>query len=681
MFAKSMPYALGFCMALPLTGNAKDAEVIDVSASRADAPIEQIGSMDLAIEQVEFTPGGASVIDLDEDLSGRVMTTADLFRFDPGVYAQQGSVPSDARLSVRGGGATRRYGSRGLSLLIDGIPANSVDGSFYTRAWDTMALDHIQVMRGANGLSWGGNQVGGAVNFVMKNGRNAGGNHYQLELGSFETKRLHVSHGHAKGDTDAYVGLSYADSDGYRDNQEWRNIHFNANVGKEWSGDVSSRFYLLYSDSDAGLASGLSKSDALNDPTKSNNFGPEDRDLATLRIAQNTRFNIGDTQADFYTYYQALDFDHLTNAGIAFGTARNLIDYETDEMGFGLRTNTDLAKGAQVRMLRTSVGFNTGVNEVRGASQVFRGFPPVSLANDYDDTSTNVQLYAEYEHGLSRDLAVIAGFGWQYGSREREINAGNLNTSKVAFDQEYDGTTPRLGLLYTPNEALTLYANLSRAFEIPALSEADDALAAQQADTAEMGVRFKLKRVSGELTLYRSKIKDDFIDNEVSPGRYAPTNADTERQGVESAISFDVLQKGPLDVALDGAWQWNDFTFDGGANDGKRLPGIAEHVLSARLRVADAGGQWATALAAEHLSGMEVNNANTLAPSDSFTVFNLSGEMALSPKLSLYAVLNNLTDKRYVNNVTINPFGGASNPAAYSPGDGRSFYVGIKGHF
>lgn len=681
MFLTRTILAINISMAMLPSAYATDTDVIEVSASRGAHPLVEFGSLDLAIERVEFTPGGASVIDVNEDLSGRVMTTADLFRFDPGVYAQQGSVPSDARLSVRGSGASRRFGSRGLTLLIDGIPANSVDGSFYTRAYDSRSIDHIAVMRGANGLPWGGNQLGGAVNFALQNGRNATGTHYQAELGSFSTKRAHVSHGHVQGDLDAYIGASYGSSDGYRDNQEWQNKYLNANIGSVWGDNARSRFYLLYSDSDAGLASSLTKSDASDDPTKSNNFGPEDRDLETIRIAQNTQFDLGNTEVNLYTYYQHLDFDHLTTTGIAFGTARNLIDYETDEFGLGLRTSTEFDGSPHARILRTSVVLNTGVNEVRGASQVFMGFPPVSLKNDYDDTSENAQLYAEYEHGLSHELAVIAGFGWQWGSRERDINSGNLNVRKSDFDESYEGTTPRLGLRYQPNDAVTLYTNISRAYEIPALSEADDALSAQRASTAEIGGRFQLPRVRGELTVYSSRVQDDFIDIETSPGSFTPVNADTQRRGIESAISYDVVQKGPVDATLDGAYQWNDFEFDGGPNDGKRLPGIAEHVVTARLRVGDAGGKWLAALSAEHLSGMEVNNANTLAESDSFTVLNLSGEYSLSRQFALYGVVNNLTDKRYVNNVTINPFGGSTDPAAYSPGDERSLYVGIKGTF
>jgi len=131
-------------------------------------------SIQAAEERIALLPGAASLI-TPEDWTGRTRNPEEIFQFDPGVYARSRGLSNDTRLSVRGSGIQRRFGDRGVSLLLDGIRANDSDGSFYFRAIDPLSIDHIEVYRGANGLAYGGNQLGGAINIVQKNGLNAPG--------------------------------------------------------------------------------------------------------------------------------------------------------------------------------------------------------------------------------------------------------------------------------------------------------------------------------------------------------------------------------------------------------------------------------------------------------------------------------------------------------------------------
>jgi len=649
---------------------------IDV-LSTAATPLDSLDGISASTTRLEALPGGASIIDINQDLSGQVLTTADLFKMDPGVYAQSGSVPFDTRISVRGSGATRRYGNRGLTLLIDGMPANNVDGSFYTRAYDPLTTSYIAVARGANGLSLGGSQIGGAVNFVQKNGRTDPGLTTILEAGSFETVRTHASFGTADENKDTFISATWGESDGYRTKQDWENVNLTANHGFTWGNDFSTRFYVLYSDSDAELASSLTKDEAYHDPKKSKNNGHEDRDLSTFRLSQKTTGSFGSTEFTAFTYYQILDFDHTTDDS----DKPNIIDYDTDEVGLGFRTTTQLSNDA-ARIIRTSFLYNYGVNEIGGASRVYNGGMfcfPCSMKNDRDDTSENIQTYIEYEHGLSDTLALIAGTGWQYSQRERDVNNSNVNTSVSDFEIDYEGWTPRVGLVYKPNEHLDIYANLSQSYEAPALSEADDSLKAQEAVTYEVGTRFDYGRVNGEISYYKSDITDDFIDFETGGSSYSTVNKDTQREGIESGLNIALLgDSSPHQLWWENVYRWNNFTFDGGTLSGNKLPGIAEHNIVSRLRLTAPDKAWDVSLTAEHLSGLEVTNENDLPTSKAFTIYHLAGEKQVSQNVALTLAINNLTDKTYVNTVTVNPFGSPSNPTAYSPGNGIEAYIGAR---
>jgi len=352
-----------------------EVELEEVVVTAAAHDEIRIDSLDQVQQRVNRVPGGASVIDLNTEILGQIVTTADVFRFEPGVYAQSGSVPNDARISVRGSGLTRRFGNRGLTLLIDGIPANNVDGSFYTRAYDRQNIEYVSVYRGANGLPYGGTQLGGAIDFVQKNGRTAPGFSATGEYGTYESARANVSYGFHEGAVDGFGSVSWAESDGYRDHQSWRDFHGNANLGIQWAEQAITRFYFLYNESKADLASGLRKQLALNDPRRSRNSSVEDRDLATLRVSQKTVFQVEDTEFLFYSYYQNLDFDHTTSVN-----PTNLIDFDTDEFGFGVRTETKYDMFGLEHNLRVNSGFNWGQNEVGGTSRRFVGFPTFGLA-------------------------------------------------------------------------------------------------------------------------------------------------------------------------------------------------------------------------------------------------------------------------------------------------------------
>ena len=80
------------------------------------------------------------------------------------------------------------------------------------------------------------------------------------------------------------------------------------------------------------------------------------------------------------------------------------------------------------------------------------------------------------------------------------------------------------------------------------------------------------------------------------------------------------------------------------------------------------------ALSADWLpQGFVVDNENTLE-TDGFVNLRLSGEVKLTDNVQLYGGIDNLFDETFANNVTINPSG----DDFVDPGDGRSFYAGLK---
>ncbi len=644
--------------------------------------ISEQDSLEAAQERVAEQPGGASIV-TPEDWTGRTIAPEEIFQFDPGVFARSRGVGNDTRLSVRGSGLQRQFGDRGVTLLLDGIPANDADGSFYFRTIDPFSISHIETFRGANGLPFGGNQLGGAINIVQRNGLNTPGGRLQLEYGRHDTFRSHISYGGSDKHWDYYLGYSYGESDGYRGRQGSDNFNINANVGYHWDKNAVTRFYFLFSESDAELSGSLTRDEFLTNPRQagSNRTDAADRDLKTIRFGQRTEWNTQNGQWSFYTNYQYLDFDHLINEGLF--RFNRLIDYNSHDFQVGVHGEEEWTFHGLQNTARIDTRFNYGFQDEDG----FTGFvtPGRSSSNiDRDNIATNFQLYVQNDTTFADRHHLILGAGLVYNRREVDIGSGD-ETGDLSGTINDTGLVYRIGYLYEPNDQVQLFANFSQSFEGSPFSEVGtslnpsfDELDPQIAQTFEIGTRFENSWANGELVLYQSFVNDEFIDEEIALGVTTTTNLDAIHRGIEAALTVDVteiagIESGPQ-LFFDQSYQYNDFEIDEGNNNGNRLPGVSEHVYSGRVRVQDRSQRWKAALSAEWLpEGFVVNNENTLSTAG-FVNWRLSGEVKVHEGVSLYGGIDNLFDRRFVNTVSINPAGNAF----IDPANGRAAYVGMK---
>ena len=81
----------------------------------------------------------------------------------PGVYVQNAyNFTQDARISIRGFGATAAFGIRGIKLIADGIPETTPDGTGQLDNLNLDLIDDIQIIRGSASSLYG-NASGGAI--------------------------------------------------------------------------------------------------------------------------------------------------------------------------------------------------------------------------------------------------------------------------------------------------------------------------------------------------------------------------------------------------------------------------------------------------------------------------------------------------------------------------------------
>ena len=638
--------------------------------------LNQVHSIEVAKERIELTPGGSSIID-SADWTGRVAKPEEIFQLDPGVYARSSGTGNDTRLSVRGSGLQRRFGDRGVSLLLDGVPINTADGSFYFRVIDPLSIDYIETFRGGNGLRFGATQLGGAIQIYQKTGANSPGGQTIAEVGSYETYRFRTEYGAQKDKWDYFLGYTFSETDGFRDRQNSETHNFNFNLGYQWSDTSQTRFHFLFNDSDALLASSLTEEEFRDDPQQSQPGINEatDRDLQTFLIGQVTKWGDKSSEWRFYTNYNYQDLDHLT--GLGPFTFNNLVDFDIDELSTGLTGHHDYTFGGIENRLHVSASAEYGRNEVGGFSGFVGPFGEPGI-NQREDTATNAKLYFENDTILNKKHHLIAGLGYIWTERRR--NVGALDENSTGFSSTQEGFLWKAGYLYEQSDKIQYFANISQSFEAAPFVEVEepDIANPQEAITYEAGTRFQNDWLKGELTVYFAEVNEEFIFEELvaGSGLFDVTNADTTHFGIEAAAAIDLNTAFDLDLPMqlnfDLSYQLNDFEFTEGALDGNQIPVVSEHVIASKLTASN--DKWRTSVSVDWLpSGLYADNLNTIE-TDGYAIVDLDLEYQLNPKVSLYGGVSNLFDESFVSTVTVNP----TSDSFINPGDGRAAYFGVK---
>ncbi|HUD50848.1 TonB-dependent receptor family protein [Parvibaculum sp.] len=646
--------------------------------------------IDEAIQQLSRVPGAVTVVDPDSFKDKYTANLEDAFAFTPGVFATK-RYGQEVRLSIRGAGLSRSYHLRSIELLSNGVPLNLADGSGDFQEVDPATVQHIEVYRGGDGLQYGAASLGGAINIVSPTAYTAQAeNLLRIEGGSFGTVRGHGEVARILGDTDFFASLTGLTSEGWRDHSKEKTARISANVGHKFNTDVETRFYLNANSVDQELPGTLTYSKAQSDPESASASalsGNQQRNTRTLRFANKTSFALdGDAKLDigayagyyhlFHPIYQVLD-QGATNLG-AFTR------YTDEGELFGHRDVVTVG----ARYGRTALTGNNYQN-VKGS----RG----ALLQESTQISTTAVLYAENAFYVVPDIAVVTGVQGLNAVRRYTTDVVSSGAHKKD-DADFTSASPKLGLLWDVTPTTQAFANVTRSYEPPIMSDLTQSLGAgtqftpmdpQRGLTYEAGTRGSEGPVTWDITAYRAEIRDELVNFTTSPSIPAATfNArKTLHQGVEASLALDIgalaLEKLlPQDdrLTLEQVYTWSDFSFEDDAVYGdNKLAGTVPHVYAAALRYRSHRG-WDIAPKIDWVpDGGYVDYANTFkAPG--YVTFGIEGGVDVTEGLRIFADARNLADRRYISNyTTVTTY--APSQEDFYPGEGRSVFVGLTASF
>jgi iron complex outermembrane receptor protein len=642
---------------------------------------EVIEVIEQAREELKTVPGGTALVAFPEIRQSLAHNLKDVLGFTPGVLAQPRFGADETQLSIRGSGLRNNFHMRGLNVLIDGVPSQEADGFSDFESLDLLTTQRIEVWKGANALRYGGNSMGGAVNFITHTGETAAPLAITLEGGGFGLFKAQVSSGMVRGPFSYYVSASDTELEGYRDHSQQGRQRIYGNVVWNANDRTRVRVDVLYANNAEKLPGALTPAEFAVNPRGAD---PTNVQQDWGRFYNYMRVGVGVTRLigtghefTFHVFGQYRNMDH---------PIFQVIDQDARNFGGEIRYNfTGTWRGKRSRFV---AGFAPQLGNTGDRRWINNNGQRGALASTFATESRNYGFYFEEQLDVVPSFTLVAGGRADWS--QRNFNDTFLVDGDRTDRRTYSAFSPKIGFLWHAMENAQVFGNISRSYEPPLQLELTSfgapgflPLSAQDAWQVEFGTRGQIgARWNWDAAFYNAEINNEIVNLNVQPFPGAPFTIPSYRNvpnsrhtGIELGTGATVKQG--LFCASDrltwrAAYTWSRFRFvDDAAFGDNQIPGAPRHYLRTELRY-DAHGFWLAPNLEWSPSSYFVNSTNT-ARNSSYAVLSLKAGYDWR-KVGFYLEAANLADRKYSGSVQVDNAVGRY----LEPSNGRSVYGGLR---
>ena len=561
---KMLPIKLMGCGLLSLTINPVSSLAQDMEAAAENKVYELdefvVTDQFLFSDQVNALKTPTPVIDVPQSLSITSAADISLRGFDsvgdivdytPGVNMNQGEGHRDA-VVFRGILSTADF-------FVDGVRD---DVQYYRSLYN---VEQVEILRGPNALLFGRGGAGGVLNRVTKKAEiGQDFNAYSLSLDSFGASEIYLDKNVAINETSAFRLNAYFDTfENHRDFSDGTGYGVNPSFKFELSDQTTLDVSVEAIDYDRSIDRGIPQGADGKPATELNDivFGDPDlnkSEFESLSFRALLQHSFSDTlkgifsasYIDYDKLYQnfyASSYDETVNPdlviidGYVDTTARqnfvlsgNLVA-ELDNgnvkhtLLFGAefidsssendRYNPDFDPDPAVN--DDEFEFSISARNVPGVGFNAGGLSAGPFTHLNDDTETDLTVYSLYvqdEIELTDQLTAIIGA--RYDSFDIEVTDNEPGASDSGSQKDTE-VTPRAGLVFKPEENISLYASYSQTF-VPQSGEqfanlGDEGLNPDEFTNLEAGVKWDLED-DQSVTLAIFKIDQDLVADDGAGG-------------------------------------------------------------------------------------------------------------------------------------------------------------------
>lgn len=632
----------------------------------------------------------------------------------PGALVQSRYGTSDVRIVIRGFGArgagdrSNAGTSRGVRVLLDGMPETEPDGRTAFDNIDLAAAEGIEVIRSNASALWG-NAAGGVINVRTVPNVSAPYASVEMQSGSFGLQRVVARSGVPIGDGGvAYASVVNTTFDGWRRNSDARRVTANVGLAAPVGADTRVEVHLTGTNNLFHIPGPLNWDQVQADPQQAN---------ATYFSRDERRYNrlarLGASVEHRFDARQSLSVMAYVNPKFLQRSERGTFrDFTRYHGGANLAYN-------RVDPVTPTVTnrFTLGLDQAyQDGAILFYSLSPTggrgtTLADNKKEGAYNSGLFVENE------LTVRDRLGLTVGARADAIAYyyQNFIRPKINASRTFAQITPKLGASWRVSPTHQLYANLGGGVEAPAGNETDPASTFGQdtvtalnplldpirSFTYEVGTKQVVaSRATGALVRglsYDVAAYLTTVRNEIVPyrgGRFYFTAGRARRVGAEGSLRVDLRGDMRVEQALTLSRNtYREYLVDsvhygrpGKFADyaGKRIVGIPDWFSTTALSWAPPAAPLGLALqgSLQGTGGYFADDANTVRiPRAQILAFGVRADRLAAvggTTIAASVSVENATDRRWIGSAFLNPDVVAGKPLAFEPGMPRTVLVQVK---
>ncbi len=628
----------------------------------------------------------------------RMIAADEPLKLVPGVKVDNQANGERVHLSIRGQGILTERGIRGIKILLDGIPVNDPTGfapDFFDVDWST--VERVEVLRGPGASLYGGSSSGGIINIITQNGSSKplsgqglityGSNNFFKGLGQFGGLVNNVNY---------RVSYSREYGDGYRNHTHFFGNNIYGKATYTPNKYISLTPIISYSEKYHENPEGINLQQYQQDPKQSNPDAiPFNEYLETNRIIAGLVGTVNINPMHDFNFNIYTKRTLFTEANNHTFNDRNIVT-----PGASLQYNVHFG-GKKVRnhvSVGTDLQWQTILEKRVENDHTVRG---LDLLSDQKIEQRGLSAFLIDRIELGDKVDIIGSV--RYDDIRNSLSDKLKTNFDASGEANFNKTTGRLGVTFTPVSNISIYANVGQGFLPPATEEL-----AQNPDNfggfnthlvpatslgEDIGVRGTIKDIlyydiggfylTTENDFDRYRITDPLRNQET----FYKTEGSSRRFGLEVYGKFTPVKQ--LTVQL--AYTYSNFKYTNEqpskivmddtsivkyAVDGNWLPNSPQHQIYADLQY-EVVPHLYFGLSSETLSKSYIDGANLDAEAvEGYTLFNgrivydwclksIAGQLSFN--------VTNIGDKKYVAFSEPDPGGNA-----YQPGAGRQFFGSLK---
>lgn len=659
---------------------------IVISAPRFNIPLKQ-NSFATSIVGYDFLSIIPRSVAVDEAL-----------KLVPGVKVDNQANGERIHLSIRGQGILTERGIRGIKVMLDGLPVNDPSGfapDLFDVDWAT--LERIEVLRGTGASLYGGSSAAGILNILTMKGSEKplagqgnfflGSNNFWKGLGQFGATVDRVNY---------RISFSRTMGDGYRDHTHFwgNNIYGKATYTPTKNINITPIF--IYTDVYHENPEGINLQQYNENPKQANPDAiPYNEYLETNRITTGLTGSakINDMHDfGFNIYAKRTLFTEANN--------RTFVDRTYVTPGASVQYNLHFGN----KKIKNHIGAGTDLQwqtiDEKRVPNIFsvRGS---TIVSDETIRQRGIGAFIIDRVEISDKFDIMASI--RYDDIKNELSDHLKLPYDYSGQANFNKTTGRFGITYTPLPNISIFVNIGQGFLPPATEEL-----AQNPDNfggfnthlvpatslgEDLGIRGTIgKNLYFDITGFYLTTENDFdryrlTDTMRNQETFYKTEGSSRRFGIETYLRYNPIHE----LTLQAAYTFSDYKYTNSTPskvvmddttihkyivDGNYLPNSPMHQLYLDAQYEIVPHLFA-GISAEVLSKAYIDGANVESEAvEGYALLNarivydwkLNG---FSGQISFNGT--NLGDKKYVAFSEPDPGGNA-----YQPGAGRQFFGNLK---